>query len=385
MSVFIARDTLKRIMAEKRISFRKLAELSNGTLTKGKLLNRSLRRKDRSVRLSDTEAEVLQKITEHEFAIPFRSLLTPECREDFELGSDALELQASLFSERPESYDVGYLKGMSLALKEEGFVKLLDQAKILYTIITQEQDVPDDTAKVSESLKFITEACAPNGRTYSADFRLSSGYSQAFFDKLQHVPEERHADRALCFYAYALGLTYSLFYRVLLVSVAMFNPYRTSKATKEYSITAMTLEKIVRAFFDYVVYHDCQVEDQEDFELTGREYEVTQNAQLLIVACDAVVRHCNSDHMASQYINSKEMEALVERQRRLLTNLGLPSIAIPDSGDYLGTDFGREALVFKATMKEHRLNEKLIEKKIASEEMAQQIMRIEIMKNTFRQ
>lgn len=374
MSVFIDRDLLKRLMVEKRMSYSKLEGLSYGLLTKSKLLNRASRREDHSIRLNDKEAKELGRILDEELNIPLKVVCTSACRADYELSFDAIDLRESLFSERTESYDVDYQKRLTIQLQSHEFTRLLNQARSLYTILTDEEDQPGYDNKVSRALTFIGERCAPGGMAYSAGMRLPPSYLQVLIEKIISLPGHLHADRAIYFHAYALALTYSLFFRILLISVDMRNPYRKAKITDEYGNSAMSLEKITKSFLEYLVNQQPQVENQDDFWETGKEYELNEHTNLLIVACDAIVNHSESSSFASQYVNSKRLQSMIERERRLLEKLGLPPITLPAVSDLVDTDFGKEALIFQKIMREQKLCEKYLKEQIENQTLFHQLL-----------
>jgi hypothetical protein len=334
----ISITTLKHCMQQNKVSYRDIEEASQGVITKSMLLGRMNRSKDGFIALRSSEVDVLRRISLL-LNIPINALSDYECQTDFELTPEAVQLKKNLYSQYKESFDLKYFIAVQEYLKSQDFMRLIEQVNDICRILSREQYIPNNEEKVDVVLEYIRENCGFDSVRYSLELKLSAQYYNQYFHQLESLADLNYADKTILFYVYAIALSYSVFYKELLVSSLLVNPVRGAKHTQEYCFFIMTLEKMMYAFYHFFMQPNVSISNFEQFKFSGCEDEVIENAILLFIACKTVVTHYNSYTVGSEYLNIRELQALIIKEISVCRKLQIPQIDYPSFSDYLQSPF----------------------------------------------
>ena len=150
------------------------------------------------------------------------------------------------------------------------------------------------------------------------------------------------AQQALSLFLYVLVIFDVVFLEESIASVTQFTTERFGDKAEQYCQLTCSLEILRNTLIEYMVSRDLTMGDEMVYEL---KEEIMEGVLLMLLACYKAGQHLNGDYFSSQYVNRKELDAIIKNLTRRMANIGLK---IPGTPLGLpGTRFGRHLLLLR--------------------------------------
>jgi len=143
------------------------------------------------------------------------------------------------------------------------------------------------------------------------------------------------AQQALAIFLYVLVLFDVVFLEESIASITQFETERFGDKADQYCKLTCSLEILRNTLLRYMISKDLKINNIMVDKLTD---EIIDGVHLMLLACYRAGQHINGDYISSEYVNRKELDAIITNLTRRMRNIGLN---VPDTPLGLpGTRFG---------------------------------------------
>lgn len=281
-------------------------------------------------------------------------LVDDEYQRKMEIPVSVQLFTSRMYTETKTDFCPSYSEYVRDKQKSPGFQALMVQASQLFLILTKKVETSEGLPNLIAARDFIVSQFEDVSQSVIFE-GIDSSTMSWFLKNLRHIPESETFALCLYVFTYTLLVFESLMHHELVSSAIYLSAQRTRDTVNQYAALASPLEISSQMLLD-IVLNRGGVSSFDKLKEYSFEDVLYEKVLLLVAASKEIVNHVKSPRMASEYLNRKEVNAIVQE---LLNVLGEMHISVDTS---VGMDIARTR--FGIRYLSYRENKRFLEKLI---------------------
>ncbi|MDR2210266.1 MAG: hypothetical protein LBO65_02185 [Spirochaetaceae bacterium] len=296
------------------LSYRKIEEASNGTITEISLkhfLNKGLKADEATL---DTLAGLLD--------CSKNDLINKDYLLSTNLPFEINSIVGKLYLRNREDINCYYAEKIKEFRDMLDLKTMLNQAHRLFITLSSEDYIFDKAAFVKAfniiGRDFVADKCISNMQLTG----ILNTVADDLYSKIIEASGDYNTHQVILMFLYVYILFDAIFLEEAVASATQLVPERKTNKANQYYLLSYKIEKMQDTLINFILYKGYRF-DEPDITEKGIDDEVINGIAIMLAACEKCYQHIHGNFTDSEYINRATLSAVLSLLEKVFENIGI--------------------------------------------------------------